>query len=107
MGGVPADKWLSLTDQVREVSPVCGFAPGEYVCPCLGCGRRFIGDKRSSQCFACAFKTITASLSKAAGVRDALENILIGIGMGWNLDGLVDVANERLAPNETEGGGRG
>ena len=35
-------------------------------------------------------------LAAAPNLYDALENIVIGIGMGWDLEGLVDVANAAL-----------
>ena len=33
----------------------------------------------------------------APALFDALENLVIGIGMGWDLDGLVDTARAALA----------
>ena len=36
-------------------------------------------------------------------IRAALENLLIAIGMGWDLDGVVDVAQSALAaPSEPD-----
>lgn len=35
---------------------VNGWAPGNYTCTCADCGVRYLGDKRSVQCFPCASK---------------------------------------------------
>lgn len=50
-----------------------GYAPGNYSCQCVTCGRLFIGDKRAIACEACATKmaeeaaTSTASLLQPEG----------------------------------------
>lgn len=98
MGERATFEWLTLDQQLREVTPIGRFAPGEYLSPCHDCGRRFMGDKRARQCFACAFKSVTAATESAVAVRDALENLIIAIGLGWDLDGVVAVANARLKP---------
>lgn len=41
-------------------------------------------------------------ISAAPEMYQALENLLIAIGMGWDLDGVVDVAKSALA--KAEGG---
>jgi len=38
-----------------------------------------------------------ALLSAAPELLDALENLVIGIGMGWDLDGLIGVSNRAIA----------
>lgn len=38
---------------------VNGWAPGDYTCTCVDCGVRYLGDKRSVQCFPCAAKFVT------------------------------------------------
>ena len=50
-----------------------------------------------------------APMAGEGEVRAALENLLIGIGMGWDLDGLIDRANTALAahPSTQEGADRG
>jgi len=35
---------------------VNGWAPGNYTCTCADCGVRYLGDKRSVQCYPCASK---------------------------------------------------
>ena len=44
---------------------------------------------------------LKAELAEAV---DALENITIAIGMGWDLDGVVDVARAFLARHQKETG---
>ena len=51
-------KKLSEKDMLKEISPIGRFAQGDYVCECANCDRQFIGDKRATQCLACAMKSI-------------------------------------------------
>lgn len=39
--------------------PIGGYAPGNYQCKCVTCGKNFIGDKRAVECLLCAIETIT------------------------------------------------
>jgi len=36
-------------------------------------------------------------IAAAPDLLDALENLIIGIGMGWDLDGLIEAGNAALA----------
>lgn len=40
---------------------------------------------------------ILAACNAFPAVTDALENLIIGIGMGWDLDGLIDQGQRALA----------
>lgn len=44
----------------KVVYPIGGFAPGNYSCHCVICGKGFIGDKRAVQCEPCAIKSLQA-----------------------------------------------
>lgn len=69
----------SLEHQVREVSPIGYFAPGDYVCPCIECGRPFIGDKLARRCFPCTHRQSAARLSEQAAELEALRGKLAGV----------------------------
>ena len=69
-----------------------GFLPGDYICGCSGCDKKFIGAKRSFRCLECAQKahnrrmvenqlrTVTGSFLQSGAIPD-----------GWKEDPMVVV----------------
>ena len=47
------------------------YAPGDYECRCVTCGRSFIGDKRACRCFDCA----TTLVQKHSVADEAMDKI--------------------------------
>ncbi len=43
--------------------PLRGWAPGNYSCTCVDCGMKYMGDKRSYQCYGCAKKAPTPPMT--------------------------------------------
>lgn len=41
-----------------------------------------------------------SAADEIALLKDALENLCIGIGMGWDLDGMIEVAQAAIAKAE-------
>ena len=40
----------------RKALPSYGWAPGDYLCVCIRCSRRFWGEKRANRCADCAYE---------------------------------------------------
>lgn len=49
-------KPLSQHDMLKEISPIGGYADGDYVCLCSDCSRQFTGDKRAQRCLPCVVR---------------------------------------------------
>jgi hypothetical protein len=48
------DEYRNLFEMASELGRVRGWAPGNYLGKCRGCGQGFMGDKRASECLPCA-----------------------------------------------------
>jgi hypothetical protein len=46
---------------VKRIGRVGSFAPGSYMCKCVGCGVTFEGDKRALHCLPCAVEGLLAA----------------------------------------------
>lgn len=46
--------------------PLFGYAPGDYMCTCVGCGNCFGGDKRAVNCLECAALKAQRALARPA-----------------------------------------
>lgn len=53
----------------RKVWPLGGYAPGHYQNNCVGCGKDFIGDKRSVECLECAVANANRIIDEALSAR--------------------------------------
>lgn len=53
-GEVPKDFHSGSKGKDGRTYPIGGFAPGNYMCKCANCGKRFMGDKLAVQCEPCA-----------------------------------------------------
>lgn len=97
---------ICLEQQVREISPIGGFAPGDYLPRCNVCNRQFSGDKRAFHCLPCALKAAPPSREDALQTEvEALKRLLedalcdhLGAKQfdalkrnGWALSGSVSV----------------
>lgn len=52
--GVPAPSLVTaFMDSANTKVIIGGYAPGDYMCRCLICGKEFIGDKRAYECIEC------------------------------------------------------
>jgi len=62
-----------------EWPPEClgGWAGGDYLCNCRVCHRRYVGDKRSGNCYPCAKEKADALLEQADAML--LKNLGEGI----------------------------
>ena len=61
---------------MADVTPndrIGGYAPGNYTCKCLFCGKEFVGDKRALSCFDCA----KAHRDRVDGERLAIEQAAV------------------------------
>lgn len=57
----------------RPLGRVVGFAPGNYLGTCAGCGKPFQGDKRAMQCLNCAIDYLVANVALARAPFDMNE----------------------------------
>jgi hypothetical protein len=57
-----------------EKYPIGGYAPGSYMCECVTCKKKFMGDKRAAQCEPCALEMVQmVKLFKKETVVEAAE----------------------------------
>jgi hypothetical protein len=59
-----------------------GYATGDYLCTCLGCGGGFVGDKRALSCLPCAVERVEAAISSIPSPDDGAPMRHEG-GDGW------------------------
>ena len=93
-----------MTEAPKRIWPVRGFAPGGYFCDCLTCRRRFMGDKRASECAECALTWFAAEHERILAEKDAqnarllaIEDMLVKTAM---LSAAVEFKNGRKAALE-------
>lgn len=85
---------LVLTNEnLKAIGVVGGWAPGEYYATCRCCGKKYLGDKHSTQCFVCAVRDInTIANSKRAEdavVRNAIERVNLAMSALERLDSVL------------------
>lgn len=45
--------------------PLCGYAPGHYMCTCVKCSSEYTGDKRAMECLDCAAQSANHLMASA------------------------------------------
>ena len=74
---------------MTDVTPndrIGGYAPGNYTCKCLFCGKEFVGDKRALSCFDCA----KAHRDRVDGERLAIEQAAVAAARAETLKLVAD-----------------
>jgi hypothetical protein len=81
-------------DPSRKAWPLCGYAPGNYLCTCFHCERQFQGDKRAMECLECAAASARGLIeiyrAEAQALRDwreqrraALDELIRAASVFW------------------------
>lgn len=64
------DDYVTEAKMLREISPLGRYAQGDYICECAKCHRRFVGDKRATQCLVCAVTVLNEFVAQKIDSAD-------------------------------------
>ncbi len=56
---------MTLTEMLKEVRTIGGYAAGDYFSKCHACERTFMGDKLARECLVCAVKNLEQLAARA------------------------------------------